>query len=377
MKKIEIKGQCQNKFNKIKDILYDEIMCEHSVGSAFAVYQDGNALVDLYGGYTDKNKSREWNRDTIVPVHSVGKGIVSLCLILLISRNELSLDSKVSEYWPKFGNNGKVNIRLRTLMSHQAGLYGWRDKLSQEDLYNWDYCVNLLAEQRPFHKPGEETCYHAKTIGFLSGEIIKRITNKTVGEFINDEFVKNNFLSCFIGTPNKYHSTISEVFSSINYNNDKNKNKSEDKYIKYGFNNPPTNRSLYSDKKWIEAEIPSLNCYANASSLAQIYDLFINSNSCSILNSNSLDEALMIESNRMDYIMRLPIKWSPVGLIIGGGKLFGNSERAFGHTGSGGSIAFADPDQKLSISYTTNTLSKSLIDDRRALNLVSKLYKLI
>ena len=271
----------------------------------------------------------------------------------------------------------KGDIKIRTLFSHQAGLYGWEKKILQEDFYDWDYCASLLANQKTFHEPEEETCYHAKTIGFLAGEIIRRITGITVGSFINNELTKDKSLSCFIGTPSKYHSNISELKKLNDNKNTNNKKMKIDKYTDISFNNPISDRSVYKNKKWIEAEIPSLNCYANASSLAQIYDLFISKGKTAIMNISPHSEVLNIESNRMDFVMRLPIKWSPVGFIIQGGKLFGNSPQSFGHTGSGGSVAFADVKNNISVAYTTNTLSDSLMGDNRAINLVTKLYEII
>ena len=372
---MKIKGICVDKFSEIKDLFENEIIEGNSLGAAFAAYQDGEPLIDLYGGYVKNDLTKKWNKDTIVSVHSVGKGIVSLCLTLLINRGELDLDSRVADYWPDFAEKNKGDIKIRTLFSHQAGLYGWNKKLLQEDFYNWDYCTSLLAKQKPFHKPGEETCYHAKTIGFLAGEIIRRITGQTVGSFIKNELIKNKALSCFIGTPSKFHKNISEIKNlKININKEKLK---RDKYTDISFNNPISDRSVYKNKKWIEAEIPSLNCYANASSLAQIYDLFISKGKSFNMNISSGSEVLGIESNRMDFVMRLPIKWSPVGFIIQGGKLFGNSPDSFGHTGSGGSVAFADVKNNLSVAYTTNTLSDSLMGDNRAVNLVTKLYQKI
>ncbi|MDA9651234.1 beta-lactamase family protein [Pelagibacteraceae bacterium] len=372
-----VSGICSNEFLEIKEILTNEITQGHSLGSAFAVFKNGKPLIDLYGGYTQIDTVKKWNKDSIVPVHSVGKGIVSLCLVLLISRGELDLDSYVSDYWPEFAKNNKSDIKIRTLFSHQAGLYGWKEKLYQSDFYNWDYCVNLLANQKTFHKPGDETCYHAKTIGFLAGEIIKRITKQTVGNFINKEFVKKRSLSCFIGTPKKYHSKISDT-KSLKFENNQNQiDKKKDMYTNISFNNPISNRNIYKEKDWIESEIPSLNCYANASSLAQIYDLFVSKNKSSIVDITSINEVLNVESNRMDFVMRLPIKWSPVGFIIDGGRLFGRSSKSFGHTGSGGSVAFADIENGISVAYTTNTFSKSVMGDNRALNLVSKLYEII
>ena len=377
MNDIKLNGFCDNKFLEIKDILTEEILNENSLGSAFAVYKDSKPLIDLYGGYVKSNKSKKWNKESIVPVHSVGKGIVSLCITLLISRGILNLNAYVSDYWPEFARNNKKDIKLRTLLSHQAGLYGWEKKLSKEDFYDWDYCVSLLASQKTFHKPGAETCYHAKSIGFLAGEIIKRVTNQTVGNFINKELVKDKSLSCFIGTPKENHLNISEIKFLSDKNIIPSRKIKKDKYEYLSFNNPPSDKKIYEEKKWIESEIPSLNCYANASSLAQIYDSFISKEKSSILDINSIDNVLDVESNKMDFVMRIPIKWSPVGFIIGGGRLFGNCQKSFGHTGSGGSVAFADPENRISVAYTTNTLSNTLMGDKRALNLISKLYEII
>jgi hypothetical protein len=238
MKSVEINGTCYSKFEKIKDILQKEINTGLSLGSAFAVYHNGEPLIDVYGGYTDKKKIKKWNKKTIVPVHSVGKGIVSLCLMLLMNRKQLDIDAYVADYWSGFSNNSKSQIKIRTLFSHQAGLYGWRKEMKHNDLYDWDYCVNSLAKQKPFHRPEEETCYHAKTIGYLSGEIIRRITKKSVGKFISDELSNKKDLYCYIGVPCEFHSRISEVIS-MKENSKYNLNrKISDKYSNYGFNNP-------------------------------------------------------------------------------------------------------------------------------------------
>ena len=127
---MDIAGKCDHRFLDIKNLLSEQVNNGSSLGSAFAVYREGKALIDLYGGYANIKKTKLWDKDTIAPVHSVGKGIVSLCLTLLISRGQLDLDANVSEYWPEFDKNNKKNIKIRTLFSHQAGLYGWRKELT-------------------------------------------------------------------------------------------------------------------------------------------------------------------------------------------------------------------------------------------------------
>ena len=175
------------------------------LGASFSVYKKGQPLIDLYGGYRNKKKTLKWNKNTIVNVHSTGKGLVAMCISILIDRGLLELNEKVSKYWPEFKSNNKENILIRDLLSHQAGLYGWVKSMKEEDLYDWDYCTKLLARQKPFHKLREETCYHAKTIGFLSGELVRKITGKSLGQYLKDEIVGEENLLAFIGTPVEYH----------------------------------------------------------------------------------------------------------------------------------------------------------------------------
>ncbi len=370
-------------FHKKYESVYNEFKKSFEIGSelgaSFSVYKKGQPLIDLYGGYRNKKKTLKWNKNTIVNVHSTGKGLVAMCISILIDRGLLELNEKVSKYWPEFKSNNKENILIRDLLSHQAGLYGWVKSMKEEDLYDWDYCTKLLARQKPFHKLREETCYHAKTIGFLSGELVRKITGKSLGQYLKDEIVGEENLLAFIGTPVEYHQLISEITIYEDTLRKKVYKNKSDKYVSLAFNNPPSSIKTYQTKQWKTSEIPSLNCYSNANSLARIYDTFVNTNnnSNSLISNKTLIEVTKIESDRMDYIMRLPIKWSPVGFIIDGGDLFGTNKNSFGHTGSGGSVAFGDPDLGIGVAYTMNSFSNSLVGDKRARNLIKALYECI
>lgn len=376
MNEILIDGYCHPKFLSVYQVFKENFELNLELGASFSVYKEGKPLIDIHAGYTDINKTIKWNKNTIVNVHSTGKGLVAICISILIENGLLDLDKKIKYYWPEFANNNKEDIKVRELLSHQAGLYGWRKKIFTQDLYDWNYCTKLLAEQQPFHNPREETCYHAKTIGYLSGELIRRISGKSVGQFLQDELIRGEDMLAFIGTPEKYHSLISSVkrIEEIKPNL-----KKKDKYINIAFNNPPSNNKVYETKEWKTNEIPALNCYSNSSSLARIYDFFINDTDKrkALINRTTMHKVTKIESDKMDYIMRLPIKWSPVGFIIDGGELFGLNKSSFGHTGSGGSMAFADPEKRIGVSYTMNSFSSSLVGDNRARNLVKALYKCI
>ena len=358
----------ENVFNKFNTNLASSI----DIGASFAVYSNGKLLVDLAGGFKNKDKTELWTPTTTVCVHSTGKGIVAMCLAILIEKGMLNLDSKVSEYWPEFGASNKTDIKVRTLLSHQAGLYAWKEKMTESDFLNWNYCTELLAAQETLHIPGTKICYHAKSIGFLVGELIKRISGKSVGEFLKEELVDPLNVSCTIGTPISYHSEIAELISSPDLNAAFNDRDKIDKYTMSAFLNPGNRTRTANTEEFKVAEIPALNCHSNSVSLAKLYDYFFNSG---LVSNSTLESITSIEIKGDDQVMKRPMQWSPVGFSIGCGKLFGTSGRSFGHTGWGGSMAFTDPENNLSIAYTMNLLTGSMLGDNRALELVTETYK--
>tara|TARA_Y200000002_G_scaffold373144_1_gene371829 strand:+ start:24277 stop:25377 length:1101 start_codon:yes stop_codon:yes gene_type:complete len=364
-----VKGEYDKKFSSVINLFENQVSGNKS-GAAFAVYKNGEAIIDVFGGFQNFSTKTLWSKDTVVNVHSTGKGIAIFCLAILIENKQLNLNAYISEYWPEF----KHNIKVKTLLSHQAGLYGWRKKMKAEDLLDSDLCSNLIAKQKPFNKPNDETCYHAMTIGYAINKIFKNINGCTIGEFINQFFYEQRNINCFIGVPDKILKKISRT-SSIR---SKGLPIAKDIYTSRAFLNPKINIKTTNTNSWAQAEIPALNCHSNASSLARIYDMFINGDyTKKIISKNTLKKILNVESKKMDFVLRVPIKWSSAGFILDGGKLFGKSKNAFGHTGSGGSVAFADPDANLSFSYTPSLLSENLMFDNRAMELIEKTYNLI
>ncbi len=368
----EIGGFCHNNFQNVSDTFLNNLNSDEEVGASYTVIQNSEIVVDIYGGFKDKDQIDPWNVNTLVGVHSTGKGIISMIIALLIDQKKLNLDEYVSAYWPEFKGGGKEEIKVRTLLSHQAGMYAWREKVHEDDFHNWDHVIELLEKQIPFHKPNELICYHPKTIGFLVGELIKRITKKSIGEFLKEKISIPLNADCFIGTPEVYHDNIATLISAPSLRKAFSDPKNIDEYTLKSFLNPGNRTKTANTKEYRLAEIPALNCHSNSRSLAQIYDYFLNND---FISKDTLNQVTSIEVKGDDQVMKKPMQWSPVGFSIGGGKLFGKSSRSFGHTGWGGSMAFADPDNNLCISYTMNMLTGSMLGDQRALNLVEATYK--
>ncbi|NCU63108.1 MAG: class A beta-lactamase-related serine hydrolase, partial [Candidatus Fonsibacter lacus] len=202
-----ISGYCEEKYTPVKKIFEDYFLKQEEIGASFAIYKEGKPLIDLYGGFKNKNNEK-WEENTIVNVFSATKGIYEIIVSILINENILDLEKPVSYYWDAFKQSNKREIKLKHILSHQSGLYRFKEKVTQQDLLDWNKIISILENQEPDHLCGEKTYYHAKTHGFLIGEIIKKTTKKSLGELISELLSKKLGLNFFIGTPKNQLSNI-------------------------------------------------------------------------------------------------------------------------------------------------------------------------
>ena len=361
---------CEEKYNPVKKIFESYFLKQEEIGASFAIYKEGKPLIDLYGGVKDKN-NKSWEKNTIVNVFSATKGIYEIVVSILIDQNILDLEKPVSYYWDAFKQSNKRGIILKHILSHQSGLYRFKKKITQQELLDWNKIIAILENQEPDHLCGEKTYYHAKTHGFLIGEIIKRTTKKSLGELTSKFLSKKLELDFFIGTPKNQLSNIAFLYE------DKTENKISSKFN--AFNNPEHEINFYNKENWQTAEIPSMNGHGNARSIAKIYDVFVNDlilEKNILLSKSSIKKCLSESVSRTDESLMLPIRWSQVGLILRGGWLFGKNKESFGHNGWGGSLGFADPLLRIGVAYTTNKINPTMGSDFRIINLLKEFYKL-
>jgi CubicO group peptidase (beta-lactamase class C family) len=366
-----INGYCEEKYNPVKKIFESYFLKQEEIGASFAIYKEGKPLIDLHGGFKDKN-NKNWEENTIVNVFSATKGIYEIIVSILIDQNILDLEKPVSYYWDAFKQSNKRGITLKHILSHQSGLYRFKEKITQQDLMDWNKIITILENQEPDHKPGEKTYYHAKTHGFLIGEIIKKITKKSVGELVSELLSKKLDLDFFIGTPKNQLSNIAFLYE------DKTETKISSEFN--AFNNPKHEINFYNKEKWQTAEIPSMNGHGNSRSIAKIYDIFVNDlilEKNILLSKSSIKKCLTESTSRIDDSLMLPIRWAEVGLILRGGWLFGKNKESFGHNGWGGSLGFADPILGIGVAYTTNKINPTMASDQRIINLLKKFYEII
>jgi CubicO group peptidase (beta-lactamase class C family) len=366
-----INGYCEEKYNPVKKIFESYFLKNEEIGASFAVYKEGKALIDLWGGF--KNVDDQWDENTIVNVFSATKGIYEIIVSILIDQNILDLEQTVSYYWNAFKQSNKREIKLKHILSHQSGLYRFKEQITQEDFLDWNKIITILENQEPDHPCGERTYYHAKTHGFLIGEIIKRTTKKSLGELTSELLSKKLEVKFFIGAPKNQLSNIAFLY-------DDNKKKKKILSEFNAFNNPEHEINFYNKENWQTAEVPSMNGHGNAKSIAKIYDIFANDLMLEkniLLSKLSIKKCLTESIGRIDQSLMLPIRWSEVGLILRGGWLFGKNKESFGHNGWGGSLGFADPLLGIGVSYVTNKINSNMTSDQRVITLLKELYKII
>ena len=364
-----INGYCEEKYNSVKKIFESYFLKQEEIGASFAIYKDGKPLIDLHGGFKNNNNDN-WEENTIVNVFSATKGIYEIIVSILIDQNILDLEKPVSYYWDAFKQSNKREIRLKHILSHQSGLYRFKEKITQEDLLDWNKIISILEDQEPDHPCGRKTYYHAKTHGFLIGEIIKKTTKKSLGELGFELLSKKFGLDFFIGTPKNKLSNIALLFE------DKIETKISSEFN--AFNNPKHEINFYNKEDWQTAEVPSMNGHGNARSIAKIYDIFVNDlilEKNILLSKSTISKCLTESTSRIDESLMLPIRWSQVGLILRDGWLFGKNKGSFGHNGWGGSLGFADPVLGIGVAYTTNKINPTMKSDQRIINLLRKFYE--
>jgi CubicO group peptidase (beta-lactamase class C family) len=196
-----VQGFAQEQYAPVRAAFADNLASGVDLGAALCVTVDGETVVDLWGGFADAARTRPWQRDTIVNVFSTTKTVTALTALLLADRGELDVDAPVKRYWPEFAANGKDRVKVSHVLSHSAGLPIWRQPMRTEDLYDWEKATALLAAQPPDWEPGTACGYHALTQGYLIGEVVRRITGRSLGTVLREEITEPLDADFHIGLP--------------------------------------------------------------------------------------------------------------------------------------------------------------------------------
>ena len=375
----DIHGSVAAGFEPVREA-FERNFTEHDeVGASFAVRRGDEILVDVWGGYADAEKSRRWEADTITTVYSTTKGMAALVLAMLADRGELDYNARVTDYWSEFGDNGKEAVLVRELLSHQAGLCGWKEPMTVDDLYDWEKSTSMLAAQAPLWPPGTKNGYHAMTFGHLAGEIVRRITGVSIGQWFHEQVAAPLNADFFIGLPESEEGRVAEMIPARTSGGARARDPSRmNDAMKLAFGNPTLGRGTHNTRAWLAAEIPAANGQGNGGGLATIYGVLA-AGGGELLSADGIAAATTVECERPDEVLVFAMRWSR-GFIINntatrsGRGIYGPNERSFGHSGAGGSFGFADPDSRLGIGYVMNQMQQNLQGDPRSLALIDAVY---
>lgn len=379
-----IEGSVSKGFEPVRQAFIENFTRRGELGGACCIYQDGEKVVDLWGGVRDRASGEPWREDTMVVVHSTTKGMAAMVMALAHSRRWLDYEARVCTYWPEFAQNGKERITVRQLLAHQAGLFAFDEKVDREVVADLDRLAGIMARQRPIWEPGERQAYHAISLGFYEGEIIRRVdpAHRTLGQVFDQEIAKPLGVEFYIRVPESIPDArlawleppslwkrltglpLSLTLAALNRRS-----------VVYRslVANPGT--TFYLDPHRVIArnlEAPSGGGVGTARGIARAYGVFATGGRELGLRPETI-EALMAPATParhgfFDECFDGPAKFSLGFMKPSESIRFGHAS-AFGAPGAGGSMGYADPDVGIGYGYVTNRMGMRLEGDPRDLAL--------
>lgn len=356
-----VDGSTDAEWTSLRAVLADTL--RDGGGASFAVTLEGRVVANLWGGAATEDPPTPWSSTTLVNLFSTTKGLVAFCAHLLIERGLLDIDAPIAQYWPEFGQNGKEEIPVRFALDHRVGLPMAFMGFGREAL-DWTTACGYLAAAPLQYEPGTLATYHAMTFGHLVGEVVRRITGRSIGQFLRDEISGPLGADVYIGLPATEHERVAALIGDV-----------PEEAV--GDMAPLYDGMLRASRsrRWREAEMPSMNGHGTALAVATVYGCLANGGEWQGLR---LVESATVEGmrERSPAIENSPLSEPDTGWCLGfmpNWGMFGPNPRAFGHTGFGGSFGMADPERRLSLAYATNRLGQP-DNDPRAAALVAAVY---
>lgn len=386
---VDIQGFVGKGFDRVRDAFAENFARRGELGGACCAYCHGEKVVDLWGGIRNKSTGEPWERDTMVVVHSATKGLAAMTLAIAHSRGWLDYEKRVCEYWPEFAQHGKEHITVRQLLAHQAGLFAINEPVDRNTVADLDRLAVILARQKPAWEPGTRQAYHALSLGFYEGELLRRVDRqqRSLGQFFQDEIATPLGLDLYIRLPeeipNERLATIAppgrlQMLRGFPFR------------FMLEVINPRSNiyraleinpgAGVYFDKQRVYArnlEVPSGGGVGTARAIARAYGVFATGGRELRLRQDTIDllaaPAIPARRGFYDECLKGDVAFSLGFMKPNRWWRFGGPS-SFGSPGSGGSLGFADPAAGIGYAYVTSQSGTALTGDPRDVALRSALY---
>ncbi|MGI5168238.1 serine hydrolase domain-containing protein [Spirillospora sp. CA-253888] len=384
-----VQGSCDPAFAAVREVFERNFAEGREFGAAVAVYAGDRKVVDLWGGVADRRTGREWRADTPCFGFSCTKAVTATAALLLAERGVYDLHGPVTAWWPEFGANGKEGATAAHLLSHQAGLPAFARPVTAEEAADTAARADELAAQAPEWEPGTAHGYHALTYGWLAGEIVRRNTGTPVGAFVEREFAGG--LDLWIGAPDEVIERAAKLTAGKGDHNESGPDapravddddmlgRLATAYLDAGspmnrsLNNPHPGKGGYNNPVVLRAGWPSAGMIATAPAFGAFYRDLIAGR---IIAPETLREATRAQVRGPDRTLEVNTAFG-LGFMLPAMTFFTpepGRASAFGHTGAGGSLGFADPEAGLALAYLPNRMGDQLSGDLRAYRLVEAAY---
>jgi CubicO group peptidase (beta-lactamase class C family) len=359
-----LQGHYDARFEDLVAALADEVTSGGELGAAIAVDIDGELVVDIWGGHADRAKTREWSQDTIVNVFSSTKNVTALAALVLIDRGLLDPFAPVADYWPEFAANGKDRVEVRHILSHTSGVSGWEMPFALQDVYDRERSTARLASQAPWWEPGSASGYHALTSGHLIGEVVRRISGKTLTQFVREEIAEPLGADFQIGARPCDSARIAELVPPPPLDVPLDAVPADHPMRKTFAAIPPTSETALAAETaaWRRAEIGSGNGHGNARSLVRALSpiaLSGNANGVQLLKPDTIDLIFTEQANGIDLVLAMPARWG-MGFALPQPDAVPDipDEKVCYWGGWGGSMAVMNPDRRTTFAYVMNKMGQ-------------------
>ncbi len=406
MNKPSVDGFCDPEFSELEDIFSKAVKSGFDDGAGFSLEVEGKEVLNLWGGFSDRERQKIWKKDTLVNVFSVTKAMTSTCALQLIESGKLNPNALVSDYWPEYACAGKENTKVIDFLTHRAGMFGFQSPLPKDSWEDWDMIIDKLAKQKPIREPGTTQGYHAVTFGYLVGELVRRIDGRSLGKYFKEEIADKFDIDFIIGLTDedinrcadllllsgKPNPLIQLVLSLPNWLLPK-----QIQIVKETLNSKEyakafleimevaedeTVSSDYPNSySWRKAEIPAANGHGTASGIAKFFGILASGgfrDGQRILKSETIKDATTPKTIGPDVVLfQAPYKFGLGYQIDAPFSPIGMKDGMFGHTGIAGATGFADLNHKVGFGFTNNRQHSLGKLYRTSNSLAKKLYEIL
>lgn len=367
---MQVHGYCDARFGAVRAEFERNFGERGDVGATFAATLEGEYVVDLWAGHRDTGRTSAWEEDTIVCVYSTTKTMTALAALVLCDRGELSFDDPVTKHWPEYGQNGKASTEVRHVMGHTAGLPGFGETLTYDELYDWDHVIGVLERQEPAWPPGEGCAYHGLTQGFLIGEIVRRITGRSLGTFFREQIAGPLGADFHIGLAAEPLGRTTDILASGPLPEELSKYLRERQSASPRIMPPASNSEDFR-----RAELPAVNGHGNARSVVRVQTVVANGGSAfgvDLLRPATIEQ-IFREQGVMDGMgVRHGIGYGLTGLLA---RHAPKGTRTSFWWGAGGSSVILDHTNRACLSYVMNQMDMNSLGDARGPSLIRAFYK--